>query len=489
VGDMNELIKILKQYNAIECTPLSVYRNIFSLGKGSIQKENEEPGLFKANPIAYFKNNNESKGHYRIMFDDTFEDTLKELQEADFAILNGLTYFGRKNLQEHASKMYALIVDLDGVNEKKLINFLFAAYSDSRIYPIPNYIVLSGHGLHLYYLFMQPIPLFPNIKLQLKEFKYRLTRELWNPYTSTIKQPQYQGINQGFRVIGGKTKIEGVRSRAFRLNPKKFDLLQLNEWVPEEFRVDEKKLWKESTMSLEEAKKKYPSWYHRRVELQEEKGHWICKEDLYNWWLRRMNEIKYGHRYFGIMCLAIYGIKCGIDKEKVYSDALSLLHSFNAISPENPFTEEDIKSAMECFDERYFTFPIQDISKLSALDIQKNKRNGRSQKVHLKGARAIQQINDEANGTNWRDGNGRKPKAELVYEWRLKNPNGKKADCIRDTNLSKPTVYKWWDYEELVDISDFDDGGLPEYITDDKDCILLELDDNDFIIDEDDVIF
>ena len=26
-------------------------------------------------------------------------------------------------------------------------------------------------------------------------------------------------------------------------------------------------------------------------------------------------------------------------------------------------------------------------------------------------------------------------------------PGRRKADCIRDTGLSKPTVYKWWDSE------------------------------------------
>ena len=60
------------------------------------------------------------------------------------------------------------------------------------------------------------------------------------------------------------------------------------------------------------------------------------------------------------------------------------------------------------------------------------------------GARAIQKINDEVNGTDWREGNGRKPKREIVEEWLLSHPDGKKADCIRETGLSKPTVYKWW---------------------------------------------
>lgn len=49
------------------------------------------------------------------------------------------------------------------------------------------------------------------------------------------------------------------------------------------------------------------------------------------------------------------------------------------------------------------------------------------------------------NNKNWRDGNGRKPKADIVKEWRLAHPEGRKADCIRDTGLDKKTVYKWWE--------------------------------------------
>lgn len=104
------------QWGGVEVTAMDVYSDIFNLGYNEIQKENEAPGEFKANPLGYFRNNDSPKGHYRVMFDDTFEKTLKELQEADFAILNGLTYFGRKNVQEHASTMRAMIFDLDGTD-------------------------------------------------------------------------------------------------------------------------------------------------------------------------------------------------------------------------------------------------------------------------------------------------------------------------------------------------------------------------------------
>lgn len=54
-------------------------------------------------------------------------------------------------------------------------------------------------------------------------------------------------------------------------------------------------------------------------------------------------------------------------------------------------------------------------------------------------------VRDEINGNKeWRTGNGRPSAEQIVLEWQEKHPEGKKADCIRDTGLSKPTVYRWW---------------------------------------------
>lgn len=435
---------VIKEYGGVEVSAMDVYTDMFNLGENQIQRYGEKPGEFKSNPIGYWKNSDKQKGHYRIMFDDTFEETLTEMQEADFCILNGITYFGRKNLQENASKMYAMIIDFDGVTDKLLNNFLYGAFSkDFDIYPVPNYIALSGHGVHLYYIFEEPIPLYPNIKLQLKALKYALIERIWNQYTSEEEHKQFQGINQGFRVIGGKTKIPGVRVRAFRLNQHPCSLTQLGRYIPEESRVDENKLWKESKMSLAEAKKKYPEWYEKKILNKEPRGYWQCKEDLYQWWIRKIKAgAAYHHRYFNIMCLAIYGVKSGKNYEDVLSDAMELIPFLNDINPEEPFTEEDVRSAMECFDMRYCTFPIDDIIKISGIPIRKNKRNGRKQSVHLERARAVRDI-DYPNGT-WRYGNGRKSKREIVLNWRTSHPDGKKADCIRDTGLDKKTVYKWW---------------------------------------------
>ena len=308
----------------------------------------------------------------------------------------------------------------------------------------PNYVILSGHGVHLYYLFEEPIPLYPNIKIQLKAFKYALTETLWNGYTSEAKR-QYQGINQGFRVIGGKTKIDGVRVRAFHLSNHPFTLSELGKYVPDkELLVDESKLFRESTMTLEEAKKAYPEWYQDRIIDKQPRRNWTVKSDLYEWWKRQILEHRddrYGHRYFSIMCLAIYGAKCNIPEEQVKADALDLVPFMNTIVPDHEFTEDDVMSALECYDRRYCTFPRGDMEKISGIPIKVNKRNYRTQEMHLRGARAIRDINNP----NWREGNGRKPKAEIIKAWRAEHPEETKADCNRQTGIDPKTIRKWWD--------------------------------------------
>lgn len=74
--------------------------------------------------------------------------------------------------------------------------------------------------------------------------------------------------------------------------------------------------------------------------------------------------------------------------------------------------------------------------------LKKNKRNGRKQEQHIKIMNAIRDI-EHPNGA-WINKNGAPTKQSIVQKWRLEHPEGKKADCIRDTGLTKPTVYKWW---------------------------------------------
>ena len=447
----NTLQQLVEQHCS-SCSPVEAYHTIFHMSDGFIQKTGEEPGFYKSNPIMVFQK--EKKVHRKIVYVDELDSLLKEAAEADWAFLGGCTYFGKANRQEHASKLHALIFDIDGVTVDTMMNFFFTCDCSKDIYPRPNFIALSGHGVHFYYVFDKPIDLFPEVKMQLKDLKYALTVKLWNRYTSTERKIQYQGINQSFRMFGSKCKASSTRKRCKVFSYRK-DLWRVEDLaqygIPQiNFEISKRY---ETKYPLKKAQELFPDWYEKVVVNGDksqtlwkisEKVHGPDPYALYHWWKRKIESgVSVGHRYFCLMTLAIYAAKCDLPFEILKKDAEELQKSFTLMAHENPFTIADMESALECYDARYKTFPIDDIARLTAIPIKKNKRNYRKQDVHLERARAVQMI-DYPN-REWINKEGAPTKQSIVQKWRLEHPEGKKADCIRDTGLTKPTVYRWWE--------------------------------------------
>lgn len=432
---------VLMQYGCSISDPDELYTELFWIGDHKIQKSGEyrtDTGEFKGNPMIYVNDGDRYHGQMKryILLEDTFLEQLHDAQKQPSNLINGVSYFGKKKDKEHGDKCFGLIFDIDKVDDASVENFMFAMRNG--IYPSPNFIVISksGEGLHLYYLLDEPIRLFPRIKIQLKELKYALTRLMWNPYTSREENVQFQSYDQSFMIAGTTDTM-----KVFRCSSSRCSLKELSGYVYSDF--DYSDLWIESRYTLEQAKKKFPEWYEKVIVNGENlNGTWTNKPDLYNWWLRKIREgASYGHRFWCVMMLTIYAIKCDIPFEKLEEDAYGLIPFLDSINKQEPFTRHDVRSALECYDIQFKHFPIDDISRLSGIPIQKNKRNGRTQEKHLAGARAIRDINND----NWREGNGRKSKENIVREWRSKHPDGRKCECARDTGLSKPTVYKHWD--------------------------------------------
>ncbi|MGL5254155.1 MAG: hypothetical protein ACRC9L_03995 [Brevinema sp.] len=370
-------------------------------------------------------------------------DALSELEKAEFVIMSPISYFGVRRCGKNARYLYALVFDLDGVGMPQLRDTLHQMNKD--ILPKATFVVNSGTGLHLYYLLKEPVPMYPKNQMALKSLKYALTRQIWNRYTSYIREPQMQGIMQGFRVVGSGTKLGmGYPVTAYRFGDA-VDLESLLAYIPDSNGEQQavSAIMQKSRVSLAEAKEKYPDWYEKRVVNKERRGRWTIKRDLYDWWLRRISsEIRVGHRFYGIMTLAIYAKKCCIDEDELRKDAFGLLQQYDDMSEEeiNRFTKDDIVCALEMFNEDYVTFPRDDIGKLAGVSMPVNKRNGRKQNKHMEVARAIQSVVNP----NWREGNGRPSAVQTVFEWQRQHPDGKKSECKNDTGLSYPTIRKWW---------------------------------------------
>ncbi len=401
------------------------------------------------------KNTDEEKeiecSYHHIITNDL--ERLDEVKGKKFVVSSPITYIGRTRNSNNSRYCYGLAFDLDGVGEENIKEVIHQM--STNWLPKANIIVNSGNGLHLYYLFEKPIALFENIKYLLKDLKYKLTEIIWNSYTSSLKEKQFQGIFQGFRMPETKTKFNKL-VKAFKTEHKYYTVDELNNYIKdpkkrlskEQLETINKTRYDEKKISLVKAKELYPDWYERRIVKGQQKGSWDIKEDLYNWWLRKCysEEIREGHRYFTIMALAMYGLKCNISYERLKADAYNLYDTMEAMTynEDNHFTKEDIDDGLKAYEEKYRTFPRKDIAKLTGVVIEPNKRNGRKQKEHTKIMRAIQDITNP----NWREGNGRKNKSHLINLWRLKNPNGNKSKCSRELNIERKTVRKWWDFVE-----------------------------------------
>lgn len=451
-----EYLEVLEALNTVydEVDGCSFYRYLFP--DNQKQGEQSRNGSYEPNAIFLYQDERDEGARRRLrrrlMLADTWENDYMDYVEQNlFTLCSGAAFRGRKNTLENAQRMYALAIDLDGVGLYELRNLLlrFGQPAENiRTLPVPTFLVLSGTGLHVYYVFEEPVDLFPNIKLQMKALKYALTFRMWD-YKSTSKHKtiQYQSIVQGFRMVGSINDKYGVEIRAFQISGR-VTLEYLNQYVKPQDRVDINNRFGSSRMSREEAKETYPEWYQRVVVNKDKRQKkWDIKGKqgyaLYNWWLNRVDEVIGGHRYYYLMCLVIYACKCDVPKEKLREDMYAAYERLKLVEHSNPLKREDVESALEVYSKEYYNFRIYDIEKLTDLHIERNKRNGRKQAVHMKIMTSIRDVLYPDG--SWRNKHGR-PTAEVAIKaFLLEHPTASKAEVVRGTGKDKKTVYKYYD--------------------------------------------
>lgn len=443
-----------------EVSPKEFYRDIFppdELDKKNAFTKGKFTGIaceFTGKKKIVVKNGKEKEKELVKRFSITDDlDVIDELIESEnFIITSPISYVGKARSTANAVKMYAFAIEIDNLRVRD--NDVPVGFNDLihhfgiELLPTPNYIVASGSGVHLYYIFEMPLVLYDNVKKSLIRFKKDITPLFWNRYVTfdyEEEKIQYESPFQGFRLVGGVTK-KGERTRAFKVSDTPIAVEELNKFVRE--KENEIIPFYESELSLEQAKEKYPEWYEKRVINKQPKGSWTCKRDLYDWWKRKIRGASVGHRYNCLFLLSCYAIKCGISQEELESDMYEYLKPYDdmSVDEKNRFTEKDIADALQAYEDKgLVTYPINAIAKRSGFVIEKNKRNYRKQTLHLKMARSNLEILNEEHGVALQ---GRKSKKDIVLEWRKNNPNGKKIECHRETGLSRVTIDKWWNKEE-----------------------------------------
>ncbi len=360
----------------------------------------------------------------------------------NFCIVAPISYAGRIRTNENARYMYAFCIEVDDINPKGGLSELFYSWErDVQPLPKPTYIVCSGNGLHLYYVFERPIPLWRNVFEKLTEAKKYFTPRLWTKYITTAHEKiQYGSVNQPFRAVGNRTKNNGF-VLAFEIG-EKVTIEYLNKFLPADNQLD--CIYK-SSCSLEEAKKLYPEWYKRRIENGKPRGHWTRHKGIYhNWKQKILDGAIVGTRYNCLENLCSLAVQCTIDPHEVEKDCREIAEYFErlTIEKDNHFTEYDILCALKTYHtatEQAYRRRIEFISKKTGIPLVENKRNHRRQEMHLKIARSTRDILHE----NWREGNGRPSKEQLIKDYIQENPSATVTQIAKALNVSRTTVYKY----------------------------------------------
>ncbi len=385
-----------------------------------------------------------------------------------FIYMPPVSYVGYRRLNKNARQMFALCIEVDDLlikgEQQEGLRFLFQMFKngqDRKVIlnaqmPTPTYILCSGSGLHLYYVFEKPINLYPSIFKQLGKLKNELTRRLWNEkVTTAYNNIQYEGICQPFRMLGTVTKA-GEKTRAFKFG-EKCDIEYLNSYVLEQYRVFlhyEKYQRAAGITPLPIAKEKWPDWYERvpvkqRLGEQPVRKSWQTNRAMYDKLLERIpHEARSGKRYNCLLILASAAIKCKISKEEFAADCWRLwpILDFDELKP---FTKKDIQDVIQAYDSKELVrTTVEAAAALSGLTFTRSVRKGQKQEWHLEDIRTKKE-QMKKRGQQFANPEGR-PKGSgtaqaKVLEWRKNNPDGTKYRCIKDTGLDKKTVYKWWD--------------------------------------------
>ena len=441
--------KLMNERGFPEVQSREFYRALFPAG--SLQRA---IGDGKGNIIASQLRPKGKGGTRQWIVDDTLE-RLDKVMGDSFGLIPPISFFGKSHTKANAHQLFAMAIDIDYVGLQQLKNMLKQFGNGVQL--CPSFLVSSGKGVHLYYVFQEPIELYHNREKTLAELKEAFIRRHWND-TSSIRpdNPDITGIYQGFRCVGSLSKLgEGFPVKAWQLTDQRYTLEEIKAAIPS-CNVDLSPLYQKPKqekpkkgITLEEAKELYPTWYQSKiVEGKPLRRTWICKPVLYEWWKRKMREeVKVGGRYFSIMALCAYGLKCGIPERQIKQDAYSFLEHLESLTEDedNHFTESDIQDAFKALkaDNRLLSTIASRawIEKSTKVQIPSNKRNYRKRAVHIKymnNQRAFKVETGEC--TN----GGRPEKAGIVEEWQRLHPQGKKIDCERDTGLSRHTILKWW---------------------------------------------
>lgn len=361
----------------------------------------------------------------------TLEEALEQCSDRSDMLVGGCTYFNNWISKASARDVHTLIIDMDNVYSGTLQNALAAnwATANGEQLPMPTYIVNSGTGCHLYFVFDEKIP---NYKITTPDLD-RLYRALAVQQTTkrVYLQRQVQWFGQDFRMAGGLNKYNWENT-VFRVGEK---------WNPDE-------LAKAVGLDVHftrygEKRKRKPTEEAKKKRRGRRKSGWHTSRAFYDSAVRGCREkTREGNRYTSMCALSVIAWKCGVLQEELEQDLLSLLPDFNK-GAKRTLKQKEIYSAMKMYNPKAMLTPRERLEHWQGWEYKPIPRNGQKRAEHLEEARAIRDIRMRRQGRKWDSENGRKPKKEQVLQLRAEHPEASISELAKISGMSRTTLYKY----------------------------------------------
>jgi len=428
-----------------EISPKDYYGSIFPLG--SLEKQGEyHEGEYCGIATQIRQTDGRTR---RVHVTDGFPQLEELLNSRDFVIMPPVSFAGRHAANENARFLFALQFDLDflRVRNDKLDGMNNLLYQMSlngedpyNRLPKPTYIIAtSARNCHVVYLLDCPIAMYQNVQTQIREFRKAFIPKLWDSWiTTAYDQVQFEtSPAHAFRMVGSWDKLRENRVRAFKVgDPVSVDYL--NEYVPESAQITAIRY--KTKYTITQARELFPEWYSRKI-LKQPNRTFVAPRWIYDSFKKRKIEIQVGHRYFYMVCLCAFGIKCGIQEDELMRDLAEIRSELDVISPEdNPLTMDDLVKAAQAFNAKSRFMRRETIARLCGIEIKPSKRNGRKQSVHLTIARATKRGMKDAGVL---EKEGRPTKEAIIKTYAADHPDENNSQIARALGVSRTTVVKW----------------------------------------------
>ena len=149
-------------------------RTIFpkdTLQNKGILSENQPSVIIMANTNKYYEMKSRFVKKSFLIFNEL--ENIEHFFDAEEAFFVPISYIGKRRINNNASYVHSMTFDIDGVTPEHLHTLLYLI--SSNLVPKPTYITNSGNGVHLYYVFQNPISASISNLKELTKIKYALT--------------------------------------------------------------------------------------------------------------------------------------------------------------------------------------------------------------------------------------------------------------------------------------------------------------------------